>query len=120
MPLDADAYREATELAELSQDQIFLLTVEELKSDAFYSDKRTEPEKIEDAKGWFERNKAKITAILCGPSFELLHREPKTKLEMVLLICVIGDALSGAELGVSPFTAAALTLSYGLKQIFRD
>jgi hypothetical protein len=120
MPISLQVYETVSDIVDMTDDQLFVLAATELKGDAFYADQRSDDEKKDEGKDWFDKQRDTLRKALCNPSLELFYAAPTTRYERFLLICVIGDSLSGAVVGISPFTAAALTVSHGLKALCKE
>lgn len=108
-----------SELAKLSEFELVDLVHSELVGEKFLSGQESDEQKRKRVNAWLEDNLHIIQKTICRPELKFLRSEPSTGRERLLLIFVVGDCLSGAIIGLSPFTAAALLLAYGLDRICR-
>ena len=118
--MNVDDLKTAADLASLSEDELLVLVAEETRPGLFQIDERSDEEKRKSGRGWLEAKKAKLCTVLCRPELTFLRPPPGSERERALMICALADVIMGVEVAISPFTAAALVLWYGLDKLCGD
>jgi hypothetical protein len=117
--MDAKILISASKLSELRDSDLFDLALAEIEGPSFRKGSEGEDEKRSRVEKWISDHWVHFQASLCNDEVVVLLDPPETVKEKVLIIAAVADCIAGAVTGISPVTASALIVNYGIRKLCR-
>lgn len=106
----------AEKIAELEESDLFDAAIAELDGQSFQKGGDDDHKRSRLDK-WINDHRTILHDLLCKPKLVILLDPPETAKEKVLIITAVADCITGSVIGLSPLTASALVVNYGVRRL---